>query len=95
MDELTGRTEEAFPGLRDGCLRRRCHARLSTLRYFTRCDSTMLPTKRSLTEQALALAPQVLKDPKAPGRDKLALRALRVGNWCFDLMWRIQEGRKV
>ena len=94
VEQLTGTAAEAFPDLEAGCVRRRCHARLSLLRYFVKCPAEWKEQKQRLVDEALALAPGVLRDPKAPRRDILALRALQVGPWCYDLLWRLNERRQ-
>ena len=59
-----------------------------------RCPAELREQKQALTRQALALAPEVLKNPKTPRRDRLALRALRLGSVWFDLLWRLGERRR-
>lgn len=94
VDQLTAMAQQAFPELRGACIRRQCHGRLSLLRYFVNCHVTLKDTKRQLVKEALTFAPEVLRDPDAPARDKIALRALRLGPWCYDLLWRLNERRQ-
>ncbi len=79
----------AFPDLERGTVRRLTHAYLSTRRYLIGCDASRKALRNELEKNALAHAETVLKDPRTPGRDRLALRALKIGSFAYDWLFRL------
>lgn len=79
----------AFPELEAGTIRRLTHAYLSTRRYLIGCSKERKPLRAELEKHALANAETVIKDSRAPKRDKLALRALNIGSFAYDWLFRL------
>ena len=92
LDAVERLTEAALacdPALADACERRRVHAYLSVLRYMDGCDARYVPQRDELRRAVLERADAVLKNPRTPKRDKVAIRALRLGCGPFFLAWRL------
>lgn len=75
------------------CTRRWVHARLSILRYMSGCTGNDLAVREKLRQECLENRDVVMRDSKAPLRDKLALLLLTVGYKPFDFAW--QEFEKL
>lgn len=89
VEHMTGLLETAYPELAPGCLRRRTHALLSVRRYFVDCPNELKPRRRELEAAVRKDGPSVLKDPKAPIRDKIAILAVLCGPWVYDALWKL------
>jgi hypothetical protein len=88
VEHMTGLIENACPELKDGCHRRRIHALLSVRRYFVDCPPALKHRRKELEAAVRKGGPAVLKDPKAPLRDKVAILSLYGGPRCYDLLWK-------
>jgi len=73
--------------LNDACTRRMCHAYCSVLRYMDGCDKCFLDVRDELVKNIRKSAKTVLKDKKAPKRDKLAILSLTFGVGAFFAVW--------
>ena len=87
-DELCRRASELFPDLERGCVRRRIHARISTLR-FMKGKSDCAEEKKEIIAFIRRHAGTLLKDPATPAADKLAAASLFAGEWAFHLAWSV------
>ena len=85
VERLTQKVIELDPSLTRACVRRNVHAALSAKRLIvqdqTRPDYTR--ANRVIREGALT----VLRDPYAPGRDKLGIVASVFGNKAYRALW--------
>ena len=82
--------EEALacsPALQTGAVRRINHARLSVLRYMEHSGEKEL--KRTLRREVLRDAPQFIRHPRTPKRDRIAVTLLRAGLHPYYLGWKI------
>ena len=84
---LTGTALEKYPDLDAACRRRMTHARLSVLRYMAHCSQEYLALRDELRNEVLGAAAAVCADKRTPGRDKLAIRLLRLGYVPFYASW--------
>lgn len=89
VDHMLETVSTHLPNCEAGCIRRRAHAIMSTMR-------TLDPKKhRAEWKKAHAdLCPHallVLKDPRAPIRDKLGILAALPGQWFYRLIWGMYE----
>lgn len=75
--------------MRVGGIRRVNHARLSVLRYMEHCDGQYLPLKKELRKEVLYSAPDYIRDPRTPRRDRTAVLLLRLGFVPFYAAWRL------
>lgn len=89
MTDAMGReVSAAWPDLADAVLRRRVYARFSTLNQML--DTDECPGERSeIIRFIRAHAGAVLKNPKAPRRDKLAIAALAMGYPLYRRVWKL------
>lgn len=92
VDRLIAAAKNADSRLEPGCIRRKVHAALSVRRRLIRSGDT--DTRQKLNAVVRSQGPAVLKDPRAPLRDKLAIGALLMGDWIFDLAWLAYERRR-
>lgn len=78
------------PGLRTGAVRRINHARLSVLRKMGNCrQEKELSIRNTLREQVLREAPEFLRDPRTPERDRFAVKLLKSGFTAFYAWWKL------
>lgn len=75
------------PALKTGAVRRINHARLSVLRYMEHSEEKEL--KRTLRREVLHDAPQFIRHPRTPKRDRIAVTLLRAGLRSYYLGWKI------
>lgn len=87
-DQMCDEISTTYPSL-DGILKlRRMHARFSILRMLG-SNKEFQSTRQTVTRYLVAHRDDVLKNPNSTRRDRLAMRALMIGPWFFDLAWRI------
>ncbi len=87
VERLTDTALQAYPDLKPACDRRLTHARLSVLRYMERCPAEYQGLRDELRATVLNSGPAVCADPRAPRRDKLAIRLLGLGYFAFYKGW--------
>ena len=90
-DRLCAAAERLDPALVPASRRFRTYSRLRTLRFMGGVGPEFRPMRERLRKEALAYASQVVADPKAPRRDKAALRLLRVSFAAYAIGWRAYE----
>ena len=85
-DKMAGYVTSKYPDLKGAVSRRRVYARFSTLNQLldTKGDKD---TKNEIISFIKVNAPSVLKDPKAPKRDKAAYYMLCFGLPVYKLFW--------
>jgi glycosyltransferase involved in cell wall biosynthesis len=88
VEYMSSRILQVYPEFEKGVQRRRCHARLSIRRYFVRCPDGLKPQRAVCEQYIRAHARQVLCDRRAPLRDKIAVCAVCISPWCYDMLWR-------
>ncbi len=88
-EKLAKDTEQIDPGCHIDGVRRINHARFSVLRYMEHCEDAYKATRRQLRAEILRDAPQYIREPKTPKRDRVALLLLRMGLTPFFLGWRL------
>ncbi len=91
VEHMTGQIEQAFPELAAGCHRRRIHALLSVRRYFVDCTPSLRERRNALEAAVRKGGMPVLRDPKAPLRDKIAILCLYGGSRFYDLLWKVLQ----
>ena len=88
-ERLSALALEEDPSLRTGAVRRVSHAKLSVLRYMENCDEKYVQLRGKLREEVLKDAPQYIKDPRTPKRDRIAVGLLRLGTGPFYFGWNL------
>ena len=89
-DQMARTVEKRYPQLSRAVLRRRVYARFSTL-------NQMLDVKGYQKERKEIIhfikenQRQILKDEKAPGRDKIAIRLLNLGYPLYRIAWKLRK----
>lgn len=91
VNRLVHEAEKCDPTLHNACIRREVHARLSVLRYMQHVTGPDLEQRDEMRRYVLANAHTVLFDEKAPSRDKLAIRLLKMGYWAYYQCWALYE----
>lgn len=91
VEHMTGLIAQACPELAAGCHRRRIHAALSVRRYFVDCDSSLHERRNALEATVRKGGMPVLRDPKAPLRDKIAILSLYGGSRFYDILWKVLQ----
>ena len=89
VERLTDTALRAYPDLKQACLRRMTHARLSVLRYMEHCPQEYRSLRDEFRKSVLRDAPAVCADARAPKRDKLAMRLLQLGYFPFYKTWNL------
>ena len=94
-DQMRNFVDQRYPSLKAATKRRAVYARFSTLNQLLDVQGYNEEKKeiiRFIQENKEAL----LKDPKTPRRDRLAVRALSLGFHIYKLLWKqylkIQRG---
>lgn len=80
-----------YPDLREACMRRRVHARLSVLRYMSCCPEEDYPIRDRLIDEVLTSAWPVFINKKTPARDKVAIAALKISPKLFYILWDVYQ----
>lgn len=88
VDRLTEDILNAYPDMTDGALRRKVHAALSVRRYFVDCGAALKEQRGQLEEYVRQNGRAVLRNRRAPMRDKLAVAAVYGGSFWYDLLWK-------
>lgn len=91
VNQLTQSAEKYDASLQEACLSRKVHANLSVLRYMAHVNGTDKLKRNQLRHVILVNGSRVLKDSKAPKRDKLAIVLLRMGFRPFYWSWFLYE----
>ena len=84
-DRMAADVTAAFPALAGAALRRQVYARFSTLNQMLSQEPTEM--RDEIIRFICAHADKILRDPKAPRRDKLAIRALKLGFPAYRSLW--------
>lgn len=91
-DQMADDVEKQFPNLMDALLRRRVYARFSTLNQMKN-TSEHADVRNSLIAYIKAHRSEVMHNPKAPKRDKIAIILLSISyqlyKWCWGLKTRM------
>ena len=82
---------KAYPSLRQAVLRRRVYARFSTLNQMLGTDDYE-KEREQIIRFILHHKKRILKDPRAPRRDKIAIRLLSVSYGLYKAFWRTYQG---
>lgn len=80
---------QQFPELGEACLRRRVHARMSTLRFMKVCEERFQEDKERIISFIKCNGKKVLKNKKTPTVDKIAIASLFLGESFFYWAWSI------
>lgn len=92
-DGMAREVIETWPELSDAALRRRVYARFSTLNQML--DSDECPEeRREIIHFIRDNARAILRNPKAPRRDKLAILTLSLGYPVYRRVWKAYKGTK-
>lgn len=92
VDHMTHVAEQAYPEVKNGCVRRRAHAVLSVMRTL---DSKLHKSEWKKASRLLRqTAWTVLMDNEAPKRDKLGILATLPGHWCYQLLWKLYTNNR-
>ncbi len=75
------------PTLKTGAVRRINHARMSVLRYMEQSGEKEL--KSALRREVLRDAPQFIRHPRTPKRDRIAVTLLRAGLHPYYFGWKV------
>ncbi len=87
-DNMCDAVDARWPELAKATLRRRVYARFSTINQML--DTDRLPERRrEMVDYVKRNSSAVMSDPRAPKRDKLALRLLGLGFGCYRLFWKL------
>lgn len=84
----------SFPDLQTGCVRRRVHAALSIRRLLVHADESQKKDLERCQKIIRADAWNVLRDGRAPLRDKLGILLVLAGPRAFDLCWELYRKRR-
>lgn len=84
-DQMAAEVSALWPDLAGAALRRQVYARFSTLNQLP--PSGEEKTRDELIAFIRAHQAAVLRDPKTPRRDRLAIRALSLGYGAYRAMW--------
>lgn len=85
--EMTTYIEKKYPDLKDGCKRRLMYSYLSTLTQFVKSNSTNKKIKNQLVNYIKENRRVILKDRRAPKRDKIAVYSLIIGYPMYKFVW--------
>lgn len=89
VEQLTKHAIQCDPCLEAACERRMVHAKCSTLRYMKNCPPGFEKIRDQLREEILAQGSRILKDARAPKRDKIAVILLKLGYAPFFRSWEL------
>ena len=89
-DEMCDFCSQTFPSIEKATIRRRVWARLNVLTQIAVSKKGYKPIK-PIISFVKKHGKIVLKDKRAPKRDKLAIRCLSVGFWFFKLVWKTYQ----
>lgn len=85
-DQMAEAVTAAYPDLAPGALRRRVYARFSTLNQTIGAEGDA--HREEMIRFIRAHQAEILRDPSAPRRDKLAIRALSLGFGVYQTFWK-------
>ena len=88
-DRMAEEVTAAYPALADAALRRRVYARFSTLNQMLDLEPSV--TRDEIIRFIRCHEREILRDPKAPKRDKLAIRALSMGFPAYRMIWKAYQ----
>jgi glycosyltransferase involved in cell wall biosynthesis len=92
VDKLIKCAQICSKDLNQACIRRWVHARLSVLRYMGSCKSDdELAIREKFRQECLLNKSAIMRDSKAPLRDKAALLLLTLGFRPFISAWDFRE----
>lgn len=91
VDHMTEVMSEHSGGLGKGIVRRRMHALLSTRRYLVKCNGTETEVRDDLERKIRAGSAEVLRDTRAPLRDKIGILSVCLGTRFYDALWTAYE----
>ena len=81
-----------YKGLDAGIARRRMHALLSVRRFLVGCSESETEIRNDLDRQIRLDSKRVLRDRRAPLRDKIGILSAKAGPGIFDMVWTVYEG---
>ena len=90
-NEMCDFIEKRYYNLQQASIRRRVYANLSTLRLMNNIGEEYKAKKEEIIKTIKKYSSVVLKDKKAPKRDKIAILAISINSTMFDTLWRIYE----
>lgn len=88
-DQMAQGLREKYPALEDAILRRQVYARFTTLRQLVESDIRYRDKEKELIGYIKKNASSVLRNEKAPKRDKFAIRAAYLGAGFFKYSWKL------
>lgn len=88
VEKLVGRAEALYPDLEQAARRRRVHARLSVLRYMEHVTGSDRDRRSEIVSYIREFGGSVLRDRKAPNRDKAGIVLAAVSPRLFFCFWR-------
>lgn len=93
-DRLCDAAVRLDPTLAPAARRFRAYSRMRTLRFMAGTGPAHRALRERLRAEALSESSMILADPKAPGRDKVALRLLRVSFAAYAIGWRLYSAMR-
>ena len=90
-DKMGHEVIRVYPSLKQAVLRRRVYARFSTLNQMLGTDDYE-KEREQIIRFILHHKKRILKDPRAPRRDKIAIRLLSVSYGLYKAFWRTYQG---
>ena len=88
---MTRTIEDRFPDLQEGIIRRRVHAALSVRRYLVGCSPEQKGEREKLEKEIRRWAGPVLRDARAPLRDKIGVCSVLAGPKAYDFFWQFYK----
>ena len=90
-DKMGREVVSVYPSLKQAVLRRRVYARFSTLNQMLGTDDYG-KEREQIIRFILRHKKRILKDPRAPRRDKIAIRLLSVNYGLYKAFWKTYQG---
>ena len=90
-DKMGHEVVSVYPSIKQAVLRRRVYARFSTLNQMLGTDDYE-KEREQIIRFILHHKKRILKDPRAPRRDKIAIRLLSVSYGLYKAFWRTYQG---
>jgi len=87
-DQMADYVDDKYPDLQKATLRRRGYARFSTLNQMLNVnDEKYIKIKKDMIKYLKRIAPNILRDQRAPKRDKVAYLSLLMGYPVYKFLW--------
>lgn len=87
-DKMAKDVYEKYPSLKDALIRRRVYARFSTLNQMQN-DKEHVDTRKEIINFIKKYRKDIMKNPKAPKRDKIAMMLLCLGYPVYKFCWKV------